>query len=66
MTREFSPYEVKIIQALYKYNRPMSIPELSDKCEISYQTVVKYLDNLKKEGIVKKGDFDKTLWQLNY
>jgi len=65
MTERRSLYEEKIVRFLYKYNRPMTIAELSKKTGIAWATVQSCLHKLEEEGVVFRQNDDKEYWLLD-
>jgi Mn-dependent DtxR family transcriptional regulator len=49
----YSLQEREIIRILYREMRPLSFNELAEMADLSWATTKKYVEKLKKKGVVK-------------
>lgn len=52
--KHFNKIEAKILRVLYQQKITLTIYEVAKECGISYPTAKKYLEKLKKDGVINE------------
>ncbi len=62
---KFNVYEERIIRLLMVAYRPLTTQQISNNTDLSYNTTVKHLRNLKKKRIVSsQSESNRIYWRL--